>query len=199
MFAQKKLTTADYKRSFGTPLGKMLLGYVALMGFVALVIPADMLKAYPWAVTFSDFMAGWIPQINRLAGLGIQPEVNRFYYSVLWTASPGLLILSVFKISEDLKMGLGSALMMPPLKLLPFILVVWGAILASQYGFWMTDTSNGFFRFILGNRLGRAFWGNIMFVAGPTLFAGGLIAIAHGRFRGSKPASGRRLAEGNDS
>lgn len=199
MFAQKKLTTADYKRSFGTPLGKTLLGYVTLMGLIALFIPADILKAYPWAASFSDFMAGWVPQIDRLVDLGIQPEVNRFYYSILWTASPGLLILSVFKISEDLRMGLGSALIMSPLKLLPFIAIFFGVIFASQYGYWMTDTSNGFFRFILGNRLGRAFWGNIMFVAGPTLFVGGVIAIAHGRLSGPIQTRAQRLMEGNDS
>jgi hypothetical protein len=199
VFAHKKPISAEYRKSFSTPLGKISLGYVALMGLIALFIPADILKAYPWAATFSDFMAGWIPQIDRLANLGIQPEVNRFYYSVLWAASPGLLILSVLKISEDLKVGLGSALIMPLLKLTPFIVVFCGVIFASQYGYWMTDTSNGFLRFIVGNRLGRAFWGNIMFVAGPTLFVGGVIAIAHGRLNGPIPARAQRLMEGNDS
>jgi hypothetical protein len=193
VFAQKKLTAADYKKSFGTPLGKASWGYVALMGIIALFIPTDILN-YPWAVAFSDFMAGWVPQIDRFSGLGIQPEVNRFYYSVLWAMSPGVLVLSVFKIWEDLKMGYGAS-SMPLLKLLPLVALICVVIYASQYGYWMTNTSNGVLRFILGNRLGRAFWGNIMYVAGPTMFIGALLGLAYGWFSGYIPENIRRQAE----
>jgi len=196
VFAQKKLTAADYRKSFGTPLGKASLGYVALMGLIALFIPEDILEAYPWAVAFCDFMASWVPQIDRLADLGIQPEINRFYYSLLWAISPGLLTLSVFKVSEDLKTGLASALIMPVLKLLPFIALFCGVIFASQFGYWMTDTSNDFLRFIVGNRLGRAFWGNVMYVVTPVVLSGFLIAIGYGRISGIIPENIKKQAEG---
>lgn len=195
MNAEKKLTAEDYRKSFGTPLGMAMSGYVALMGLIALFIPADVLKVYSWAAAFSDFMAGWVPQIDRLADLGIQPEVNRFYYSVLWAMSPGVLVLSVFKVWEDLKIGYGAS-SMPLLRLLPFVVLICVVIYASQYGYWMTDTSNGVLRFILGNRLGRAFSGNIMFAAGPTMFLGALLALAYGWLSGHIPANIRRQAEG---
>lgn len=195
MYGQKKLTAEDYRKSFGTPLGIVLLGYVALMGIIALVMPADILKAYPWAVTFTDFMAGWIPQIDRIASLGVQPEVNRFYYSVLWAMSPGLLVIASLKVWEDLRMGYGAS-SMPLLKLLPLALFFSLVIYASQYGYWMANTDNGFLRFILGNRLGRSFWGNIMYVAGPVVATGGLLAVAYGWLSGHIPGNIRRQTEG---
>lgn len=195
MFAQKKLTTADYKRSLGTPLGKMLLGYVALMGLIALFIPADILKAYPWAMDFCDLMSGWVPQIDRLVALGIQTEVNRFYYSVLWAMSPVLLMIAGFKVWEDLKLGYGASSMPLP-KLLPLVLLFCVVIYASQYGYWMTNTSNGLLRFMLDNRLGRAFWGSIMYVTTPTVVAGCLAAIAYGWLSGYIPHNIRRQIEG---
>ncbi|MFN3493615.1 MAG: hypothetical protein ACK40L_03810 [Hydrogenophaga sp.] len=197
--ALRKSTAADYKRSFSTPLGKAAVGYVALMGLIALFIPSDVLTAYPGAATFSDFMASWVPQIDRLAALNIQPEVNRFYYAVLWAMSPGLLVLSVFKVLEDLRMGLGDGLTMPLVRLLPFVALFSVAIFASQFGYWMTDTGNSFLRFIVGNRLGRAFWGNIMFVTAPTFMVSALLAIAYGRLRGQPPSKAQARSEGNES
>lgn len=197
MYGQKKLTAEDYRKSFGTPLGIVLLGYVALMGIIALVMPADILKAYPWAVTFSDFMAGWVPQIDRIASLGVQPEVNRFYYSVLWAMSPGLLVISVFAVWEDLKKGYGAS-SMPLLKMLPLALFFSLVIIASQYGYWMADTSNGFLRFILGTPLGRAFWGNIIYVAAPTMLLAGFPALAYGWLSGVIPNNIRHQAARDD-
>lgn len=198
MYGQKKLTAEDYRKSFGTPLGIVLLGYVALMGIIALVMPADILKAYPWAVTFTDFMAGWIPQIDRIASLGVQPEVNRFYYSVLWAMSPGLLVLFTLKVWEDLKKGYGAS-SMPMLKLLPLAALFCFLIFASQYLYWFAlwvDADNGLLRFMMGNRLGRAFWGNIMYVACPVAATGGLVAVAYGWLSGYIPGNIRRQTEG---
>lgn len=195
MYVQKKLTAEDYRKSLGTPLGILLLGYVALMGIIALIIPADILKAYPWAVTFSDFMTNWVPQIDRIASLGVQPEVNRFYYSVLWAMSPGLLVIASLKVWEDLKVGYGAS-SMPLLKLSPLALFICAVVFSSQYGYWIADTDNGLLRFMLGNRLGRSFWGNIMYVAGPVVATGGLVAVAYGWFSGYIPGNIRRQTEG---
>jgi len=195
VYAQKKLTAEDYRKSFGTPLGMAMAGYVALMGLIALFIPADILKAQPWAVEFTDFMAGWVPQIDRITSLGVQPEVNRFYYSALWAMSPGLLVISVFAVWEDLKKGYGAS-SMPFLKMLPLALFICIVVYASQYGYWMANTGNGFLRFMLGNRLGRSFWGNIMYVAGPVVATGGLVAVAYGWLSGYIPGNIRRQTEG---
>jgi len=195
VYGQKKLTAEDYRKSFGTPLGMAMAGYVALMGLIALFIPADILKAQPWAVEFTDFMAGWVPQIDRITRLGVQPEVNRFYYSALWAMSPGLFVIAILKVWEDLKMGYGAS-SMPLLKLLPLALFFCVVIYASQYGYWLTNTENGFFRFILGNRLGRAVSGNIMYVAAPLFWMGGLVAVAYGWLSGYIPDNIRRQAKG---
>lgn len=178
------------------------MGYVAIMGLIALFIPSDVLTVYPGAAAFSDFMASWVPQIDRLAALNIQPEVNRFYYSVLWAMSPGLLVLSVFKVLEDLRMGLGDALNRPLLKLIPFVVLFFVAIYAAQHLFWFAqfvDADDRKLRFLMGNRLGRAFLGNIMFVAVPTLMVSGLLAIAYGRLRGQSLANGQPRSDGNES
>ena len=194
MKAQKKLTAQDYWISFGTPLGKTLLGYGALMGIIALFIPADILKAYPWAVEFTDFMAGLVPQIDRITSLGVEPDVNRFYYSVLWAMSPGVFLIASFKVWEDLKMGYGAS-SMPLFKMLPLALLLCMLIYASQQGYWMTNTNNGLLRFMLDNRLGRAFWGNIMYATTPLMTFSCLVAIAYGWLSGYIPRNISRQAE----
>ena len=76
-----------------SPLGLALIGYYLVMAVVGLLIPEDILSANAWAREFSDFMASIVPQIDRITALGIRPEVNRFYFSVLWAGSPLLLLI----------------------------------------------------------------------------------------------------------
>jgi hypothetical protein len=199
MDTQKKRTVGNARGSFRTPLGLATGGYVALMGLVALLMPSDMHRAYPWAVAFSDIMASWVPQIDRFEALGSQTEVNRFYYSVLWAMSPVLLVLAIFKFREDVKMGHTSRI--PSQKaILPVLLVV-GVIYASQHLYWFAlwvDADHGLLRFMMGNRLGRAFWGNIMYVAAPVVAAGAVVALTIGWLSREIPNNLRRGRVGGD-
>lgn len=193
----QKLTAQDYRISFGTPLGRTLLGYGALMGIIALFIPADILKTYPWAVEFTDFMAGWVPQIDRITSLGVEPDVNRFYYSVLWAMSPVLMAISGFAAWEDLKKGYGAA-SMPILKMLPLALFICVVIYASQYLYWFdlwADINRGLLHFTLGDGWGRAFWGNLVYVTAPVMATGGLAAVTYGRLSRHIPEIIGRQAE----
>ena len=60
----------------------------AVLAFVGFFIPDDILSKHTWAREFTDFMAGIVPQIDRVTALNLRPEVNRFHYSVLWAVSP---------------------------------------------------------------------------------------------------------------
>ncbi|RST48561.1 hypothetical protein [Variovorax sp. DXTD-1] len=76
------------------PFGLALVAYYLVMAVVGLLIPDDILRANAWARDFSDFMASVVPQIDRITALNIRADVNRFYFSVLWAASPCLFVIS---------------------------------------------------------------------------------------------------------
>lgn len=94
------------KRLYGqdmTPEGKgvphyFVLGSYGVLVLAGLLIPENILRDYPFARTFSDFMAAIIPQIDRITALGVAPDINRFYYSVLWTTFP--LYFPIFLMSS---------------------------------------------------------------------------------------------------
>ncbi len=89
---------------YGPETKKVQLGFFfgswAVLAAVGLFIPEKVLSENEWAWRFSDFMASFIPQIDRIAALNLRPEVNRFHYSILWAVSPifpGLLLPSIVK------------------------------------------------------------------------------------------------------
>lgn len=74
------------------------LGSWAVLAFVGLLIPETALTDNPGLRTFTDFMASFIPQIDRVTALGLKPEINRLHYSILWAVSPifpGLMLPSI--------------------------------------------------------------------------------------------------------
>ncbi|MDO8904345.1 hypothetical protein [Hydrogenophaga sp.] len=171
---------------FKTPYEKAAGAYVAIMGVIALLIPADVLQTYPWAVAFTDFMAARVPQIELITSLGIRPELNRFYYSVLWAMSPGLFVLCCL-------MGWEGRQRTYPFWSLPFrkavfLALVLGAILFATANMgWMTNTGNGVLRFILSNRFGMGYLGNIAYVAAPVMAASGIMNLIIGWLSGEIP------------
>ena len=58
-------------------------GVLAFVGFLFRTI-----SSATYLGEFTDFMAGIVPQIDRVTALNLRPEVNRFHYSVLWAVSP---------------------------------------------------------------------------------------------------------------
>lgn len=87
--------TTDIKSALRNPFGIALVVYYLVMAVVGMLVPDDILKSYAWAREFSDFMAGIVPQIDRVTALNVKPDVNRFYFSVLWAGSPVLVLILV--------------------------------------------------------------------------------------------------------
>ena len=71
------------------------LGSWVLLAALGLFIPEKVLSENEWAWRFSDFMASFIPQIDRITALNLRPEVNKFHYSILWAVSPVYLAVTL--------------------------------------------------------------------------------------------------------
>ncbi len=178
-----------------TPYEKAVVSCIALMAVIALFIPADILQTSPRAVAFTDFMATWVPQIDLITGLGIRPELNRFYYSVLWAISPVLLVLC-FLMCWDGRQRTYPFWSLPLHKAILLALVGGLILYAANKGFWMTATRSGPLHFVLGNRIAMASMGNITYVVFPVLNAGGMLALALGWLSGAIPRHIRRKETG---
>ncbi len=163
----KTVRTDDWK----TPLGLALIGYYLVMAIVGLLIPDDILTNNAWAREFSDFMASIVPQIDRITALGIKPEVNRFYFSLLWAASPVLvlIVLAFFAMrpfrAEDWKQA-GAPRYQSFLFLFGVILLcgIWPQTL-----FWV-DPSLQITKVLLGNVGARVLVAQLIWVTGSCLF-----------------------------
>jgi hypothetical protein len=181
-----KAAPAAKEPVFKTPYEKAFGLYIALTGLMVFFIPSDILTVHPWAVRFTDFMAGWVPQIDVITGLGVRPELNRFYYAVLWAMSPVLFLIFCLMGWEG-RQRTYPFWTMPLHKAALFALVLCVVIYATFNLGWMTDTSHGLLRFILGNRLGMAALGSLMYVVAPVMFAAGLLNVVVGWMSGAIP------------
>lgn len=90
-------------------------GSWAALAFVGLLIPETALTDNPGLRTFTDFMASFIPQIDRVTALNLNPEINRLHYSILWAVSPvyfAIMLSSIFKeaIAETARRTYGQAI-----------------------------------------------------------------------------------------
>ena len=84
---------------------RFLLISWAVLAFVGFFIPDDILTQHAWAREFTDFMAGVVPQIDRVTALNLRPEVNRFHYSVLWAVSPVYFVIFMLAMSKTINLG----------------------------------------------------------------------------------------------
>jgi hypothetical protein len=180
---------------FKTPYEKAFGAYIVLTGLIVFFIPADILKSHAWAVEFTDYMAGWVPQIDLITGLGVRPDLGRFYYSVVWAMSPLLFVLCVL-MGLDRRQRTYPFWNLPIHKAIPLALTLSVIVYASTQGYWMTNTNNGVLRFLVGNRLGMAYVGNITYVAAPVMFAAGFFNVVAGWMSGAIPRHIRRQAAG---
>lgn len=193
--AKAKAAAKPKEPVFKTPYEKAFGAYIALTGVIVFFIPVDILKAYPWAVEFTDFMASWVPQIDLITSLGLRPDLGRFYYSVLWAMSPVLFGLCVL-MGLDRRQRTYPFWSLPIHKAILLTLALCVIVYASTQGYWMTNAKNGVLRFLVGNRLGMAYFGNIVYVAGPVMFAAGLFNVVAGWMSGAIPRHIRRQAAG---
>jgi hypothetical protein len=88
-------STMDYKVFYKSPWGMAFIAYFVAMGLVGALTPPDILTAYGWTRPFTDFMASIVPQIDKVTALGIDADINRFYFSVMWAGSPVVFLLTV--------------------------------------------------------------------------------------------------------
>lgn len=91
----------DVKQFWSTPLGVTFISYIVGMGLVGALTPPDILTAYSWTRPFTDFMASYVSQIDKVTALGIDVDINRFYFSVMWAGSPVLGVMYVIVIVID--------------------------------------------------------------------------------------------------
>ena len=161
--------TTDLKSMLRNPSGIALVAYYLLMAIVGMLVPDDILKSHEWAREFSNFMAGIVPQIDRVTALNIKPDVNRFYFSVLWAGSPVLVVIVVV---GALMHGINSNYLQPnisSLKLITAGFVGSGMCLAAMYMPFAASSpklTKGLIEFFLG----RGFFAQVIFVNGPIIF-----------------------------
>lgn len=51
-------------------------------------IPSDVFIQYPWSKTYTDWVAQWIPMINRAAHLNSNPDKFRAFFAYSWSWLP---------------------------------------------------------------------------------------------------------------
>jgi hypothetical protein len=172
--------------------GIALVAYYLAMAFVGLLIPDDILKANAWARDFSDFVASVVPQIDRITALNIKPDVNRFYFSVLWAGNPILFAISLLLVWDGRKHGY-AMWTMPLFKAIGLMCVCVAIAVCAQWMYWMEDVTNRQLRLMLGTTLGRSFWASSVYVFGSATSVAGFVVLFTGWITGYIP---RNMKEG---
>lgn len=161
---------ASSRSAWRNPFGIALVVYYLVMAIVGMLVPDDILKSHAWAREFSDFMAGIVPQIDRVTALNIKPDVNRFYVSVLWAGSPVLFVIALLLVSSGREHQY-AIWTMPLSKAIGVMFVCALVAVSAQWLFGMTDTTNRTLKFMAGNAIGRSFWGSVVWVHGGVFFS----------------------------
>lgn len=60
---------------------------------MAFLIPNDVFTQYPWARTYTDWLAQWIPMIDHAASLHPHPDKFRTVFAYAWSLLPVFVIL----------------------------------------------------------------------------------------------------------
>ena len=174
------------------PFGLALVAYYLVMAVVGLLIPDDILRVNRWARDFSDFMASVVPQIDRITALNIKPDVNRFYFSVLWAGNPILFAISLLLVWDGRKRGY-AMWAMPLFKAIGLMSICVAIVVCAQWMYWMEDVTNRQLRLMLGTTFGRSFWGSSVYVFGSAVFGAGFLVLFSGWITGYIP---RNMKEG---
>jgi hypothetical protein len=171
-----KPPSSKNRSEWRNPLVIAMLIYYVVMAVVGLWIPDNILKDNPGAREFSDFMAKIVPQIDRITALNIKPDVNRFYFSVLWAGSPVFLILAMYVIFQGRRHSYPMWVM--PLQKAALqisgllFLFLWSSFL------WGVDPNMRLSQFLFGFSASRSFAGQLVFCTASVFgFAGALVWI----------------------
>lgn len=164
----QKNTREEYKKAWISPFGIALLVYYFAMAIIGILIPDDILTNHAWAREYSDFMADIVPQIDRITALNINPDVNRFYFSVLWTGVPILILLIVV---GALIGGVNKRYIKRSDSILRIIVGITLAVIMALYAISASyiDPSMKLSLTIFATKIGMSFYGQILLVNGPVL------------------------------
>jgi hypothetical protein len=168
------------------PFGIALLTYYLVMAIVGMLVPDDILQSNVWAREFSDFMAGIVPQIDRVTALNIKPDVNRFYFSVLWTGGPVLVVIICLMLLDGKRRGVAPMWTAPFVKAIgPMCICMLIAVALLKVN-WIVDPHIRLSIFSFGTPLGRALIAQL-FVVGPIFFSPGILVWIAGWLSGYIP------------
>lgn len=169
----------NWQQLWRTPLGVSFCGYFVLMGLVGALTPPDILSAYSWTKPFTNFMASLVSQIDKVTALGIDADINRFYFSVMWACSPILIMLFYVggkkhmqyeypwpTASQDKK----DIEQMAFFESLKYVVPMIALILISYHIDWFGGHRTRLTRLSFGTNLGRFFFASGIMVLGPTMF-----------------------------
>jgi hypothetical protein len=69
---------------------------VLLISPAALLIPVNVFDQYPWVKTYAEWLAQWIPMIDRAAHLHPHPQQFKAFFAYAWSWLPLCLVLAWF-------------------------------------------------------------------------------------------------------
>jgi hypothetical protein len=182
---KSKLTKEEYKRAWTNPLGLALLTYYLVMAVIGLLIPDNILSNYTWARDFSDFMASVVPQIDRITALDIKPDINRFYFSVLWAGSPISFFICSWLVFNGRKQN--HAIWTMPFSQAWYRIVIIVLAIVCAYFLWSVNPTSRLIKTMLLNGFGRGFYAQIIFNLGMVFFLAALAIWIHGWLTGYIP------------
>ena len=168
------------------PYNIALVAYCLVMAVVGLLVPDDILQVNARARDFSDFMASIVPQIDRITALNIKPDVNRFYFSVLWAGNPILFFISLLLVWDG-RHHRYAMWTMPLIKAIGIMAICVVLVVCAQWMYWMEDVTNRQLRLFLGNTFGRSFWASSVYVFGSAVFGAGFVVLFSGWITGYIP------------
>lgn len=151
---------------------RVLYGYLLFLCLIGLFIPEDILKNNPWAVEFSNTMASIVPQIDKITQLGLRPDSNRFYYSVLWALSPMTIGLMFYLLFIGRKVYYPAHLLKQKKRTMPLLWNIWVLSVTIFIGFftftlWDVKANDRLIGLCFNNFLGRSSIGQLTFYMGP--------------------------------
>jgi hypothetical protein len=183
------------KSVWSNPFVIAMVAHYLVMALVGLCIPNDILKANAWAREFCDLMASIVPQLDRITALGIKPDVNRFYFSVLWATSPALFIVCVGTIWSGRNDPKTSMWTMPLHKALAYVIGFIFVFFWTQQ-LWTVDPSMRLSKVLFASDLGRSFYAQLIFSWGAVFSVAAVFVWLLGWLTGYIPRNIERQRHG---
>ncbi|QGW81897.1 hypothetical protein [Variovorax paradoxus] len=174
---------------WGSPLVIAQLIYFSAMVGLGVFLPDSVLEGNAWKRDFSDFMASFVPQIDRITALDIEPGVNRFYFSILWATSPalfGLLFLNIYRTRSTLR-----KLWDTPLRKVLLSMCGLAMMLAWTQHLWFVESSMRLSLFLFGSTIGRSFFAQLAFYIGAVFCIAALMVWCVGCLNGYISRNGK--------